>query len=210
MSDNKTHKKKNSYLLINPYIEGDMQKLFHSSSPQRAAKKAWENVSKFVAHYVPEMYITLEHAGKSSLYHFKIKETKIKNKQNPKQNIKFSIEPFTNNVSSEHITTFKEKLEEAKLKGKEAKARHDKKVAKMKGGGKYDDSSSDSDNDDSEYYKKSQRRKLIESQKYLISWWYDPLIYGSITEFIVPTLISPLYSPVTLVLSHSSLPIYIP
>lgn len=209
MSNHKSQQKKYHYLLVNPYIEGDMDKIYEGSTPQNAAKKVWESMSEYIANFVPEMYITLERAGGGSLHHFKIKESKVKNKQNPKLNVKYSIEPYTNNISSESLSSFKEQLEEAKAKGKLNKAKHSKKLEKMKGGKKKDlddDSSSDSDDD---YYKRSNKMKLIESQKYILYWWYDPLIYSGIKTYTVPTLISPLYPPMEILLANGPL-YYIP
>jgi hypothetical protein len=170
------------YMLINPYVEGSVTKLFKASSPQNAAKDAWMALSKYIAGSMPTFHFTLERVPTGSYHHFKVKETKKGDA------IDFVIEPFVSDANSETISEFKSNFEKAKEKGLK-KSRHANK--KQKGGKKKDDDDDSSSDEDEDYYKDYRKKKIYEDQP-ILYWWYDPGIYF-INSFLVPQCLSPLY-----------------
>lgn len=186
------------YMLINPYIEGDVNKLFSATTPIGAAKEAWQTVSTYFAGKLPKFHITLERVSNNSYHHFKIKEKKKKNGI-----VDYTIESHVSDLDSNTLSRFQQNLEEAKVKGITYKKKHEKKS--QKGGGnskykktKYDDSSSSSD-DDEDFYK-NYRRKKIYSEQPIVYMMYDPTIYG-VDKIIFPSLVSPLFPPLDVYMS---------
>lgn len=191
--------KDSHYLLINPYIEGDVPKLYNASSPENAAKDAWLNISKYFAGKIPNFHITLSRPTNGSLHHFSIKES------GDGKSIDFSVSPHVVNLNDETISRFKQHLEDAKTRGMSLKKKFDKKKSggskkTMTGGkkSKHDDDDDDSSSDDDEYYL---RRKKIYADQPIIYFWYDPTIYG-VDKIWYPSLISPLFPPIELSLSY--------
>jgi len=173
------------YLLVNPYIEGNVHKMFRASSPNGAAKEAWMEISKYITGAMPTFHISLQRASNDTLYHFKIEEGKDSNDR-----VSFTVEQYMPNIANEGLQKFKKNLEDAKKTGRE------KLEGKQSGGKRKDDSSSSSS---SEEYYKPKKNKLLAEQP-IVYWWYDPIIYG-IDKFWVPTFISPLFPAVEVVMS---------
>lgn len=183
------------YMLINPYIEGDVNKLFSATTPISAAKEAWQTISTYFAGKLDKFHITLERVANNSYHHFRVKEKKKKNGI-----IDYTIDSHVTNLDTSTLSRFRQNLEDAQAKGMIYKKKHDAKS--QKGGNKYkksrydDDSSSD---DDDEYYK-NYRHKKIYSEQPIVYMWYDPSIYGT-DKILFPSLISPLFFPTELSLS---------
>lgn len=70
---------KNTYQLINPYIEGSIQTLVDSKKPFRAAKKIYQNVSHYFTNHVDDFYMVLQNVDTQKLSHFKIRESRDEN-----------------------------------------------------------------------------------------------------------------------------------
>lgn len=190
--------KESHYLLINPYIEGGVPKLYKASSPENAAKDAWLNISKYFAGKLPNFHITLSRPTNGALHHFSVKESK-----NGK-NIDFSISPHVVNLNDETLTRFKQHLEDAKTRGMSLKKKADKKMSggekKKQLGGKpkkHEDEDSSSSDDDEVYLK----RKKIYADQPIVYFWYDPSIYG-VDKIWFPSLLSPLFPPIEWSLSY--------
>jgi hypothetical protein len=184
--------KESHYMLVNPYIEGEVAKLYKASTAEGAAKEAWLKISKYFAGNLPTFHITMSRVTNDSLHHFKV------NEQKKGKNIDFSIVQHTVNLNADTLSRFKQNLENAKTTGMALKTKHEK---KMSGGrpekhrSKEDD---DDESDDDDYY---YRRKKIYAEQPIVYFWYDPTIYG-VDKIWYPSLISPLFPPVEIALSY--------
>ena len=102
----------NSYVLVNPYIEGSFEKTVKAKNSIEAGKILYTNLSEHFNNNVPKFLFTIQKgtSGKGKHYSFKVKENKEENE------INFSIEPY--NVKNEE-STYKglhEKIESFKEK----------------------------------------------------------------------------------------------
>jgi len=207
----------NTYIMVNPYIEGSFEKSIKAKNSIEAGKLLYTSLSEHFNNNVPKFLFTIQKggSGKGKYYSFKVKEDKAN------QEINFSIEPYTvkdteniyKNVQ-ENITNFKNKIaikeqeggagKAKKTKGKSAKKT--KVVKKTKATKKRQDSSDDSDSDiednfefngdddfdldDSPKYNKKSVQRYIPNGNYPIShWYYDPYLYR-LNSVYVPTFYS--------------------
>jgi hypothetical protein len=187
-----------TYMLVNPYIEGDIRKIFRATSSKDAAKEAWDAVSKYVAGSVKYMYLTLQRTSNDSLHHFKIEESVKKG-----GNIDCTVSSYDPNVSQEVISHFKEKLDNAQKDGMKKKQKYIK-----EGGNKHKNKDDDDDDDsssssDSPVYKHESKQLLGVQPIYY--WWYYPMLYN-IDKIYMPPPLSPLLYPIEISLPY--LPAY--
>jgi len=173
----------NTYVLVNPHINGSVETKIKADNSLQAAKKAYKNVSKHFNNNIPKFYFTLQKGSKGKYYHFEVKEKKSDEKVN------FSIQSYVIPGDSEKaVDEFKQKL-------KTIKEKTSSKGGKRKSSKKSKDSSdSESDVSDSDdyYYKKA--RKYVPTSTYtnpIYYWWYDPYVYN-LNSFYVPTFYAPL------------------
>ncbi len=76
---------KYSYLLLNPFIEGDsVDTLVTSKNPFNAGKKLYKHISDFFTNRVDNFYMTIQNVETKDLTHFLIKEKE--GKQNDEVN----------------------------------------------------------------------------------------------------------------------------
>lgn len=175
----------NSYVLVNPYIQGNFKNTIKAENSTLAAKIFYKNLSEHFNNAVPKFYFTIQKgtSGKGKYYHFQSKE-----KRNNDE-VSFTIKPY--NMLNEDMNSFKERLTNFKNKIQ--------KGGKHKKNHKRDSSeSSDSDSSDSENYIKniSTYTPLVNQPIYY--WWYDPYVYKLDSVFI-PTF----YAYVTPLIEYS-------
>lgn len=174
----------NSYVLVNPYIQGDFKNTIKAENSTIAAKMFYKNLSEHFNNAVPKFYFTIQkgNSGKGKYYHFQSKERRNNDE------VSFTIKPY--NMLNENMDLFKERLSKFKNKIQKGGKKH-KKHSKH-------DSSSESDSSDSEEYIKniSTYTPLVNQPIYY--WWYDPYVYKLDSVFI-PTF----YAYVTPLIEYS-------
>lgn len=186
------------YVLVNPFIRGDLNNSFSGKNSLDAANKAYTELSNFFNNNVPKFYFTLQKVkneksigkGRMSDYvHFKVIETK-----NGK-NVQYKIVPHE--MSGAGIKEFKKKLtnvvsSQKKLEGgseQDGGAKKKKKKTKKK------KDESDSDSDSSDWLEDSSdehhKYKTGISMQPIYHWWYDPYLY-KLQKIYIPTFVPPL------------------
>jgi len=182
-----------SYLLVNPYIEGSMDKVFSANNSLDAANKAYSTISKYFSNSIPNFKFTLlrmkdsqvQSGGDYSsfnftaknnkhLLHFKVKESK----NNNSDRVDFSIQPFSGKLVL--INEFKQSLQ-----------KHTNRHTNKSGGKKSKFDDDDSSSDSELYEKKVKKSYIIDPITY---WWYNPFIYYTDSIYI-PSFVSPLSFP---------------
>ena len=80
----------NSYVLVNPHIEGNLKTKIKASNSLEAANNLYKNLSEHFSNSVPEFYFTIQKgsSGEGKMYHFKVKESK-KNDE-----VSYSVAPY--------------------------------------------------------------------------------------------------------------------
>lgn len=66
--------KKNTYRLINPYIEGSLDTIVHSKNAYRAGIKAYTRLSDYFTNHVENLNMTIMNVETKQLNHYSIKE----------------------------------------------------------------------------------------------------------------------------------------
>jgi hypothetical protein len=197
----------NTYVLVNPHIEGSFDKEIKAKNSIEAAKIVYNNLSEHFNNNVPKFLFTIQKgiSGKGKYYSFKVKEERSENE------INFSIRPYNikNSVSAyknmeEKINEHKEHEEQtggAKKKSKTTKKKSKttkKKSKTTKKKSNSDDMSDfedmmtddDTDFDDSPRTNKKRVQRYVPNTTFPIySWYYDPSVYRMNSVYI-PTFYS--------------------
>jgi hypothetical protein len=196
-----------SYLLVNPYIEGSLDKVFSANNSLEAADKAYTAISKYFSNSIPNFkftlirikdshvqsggdYSNLDFTTKNNkhLLHFKVKESKVSNSDR----VDFSIVPFNGKLVL--INQFKSSLQ-SHLN------RHKKNNKNEKEGGKkskFKNHDDDSSSDSSELYETRVKKNYIIDP--ITYWWYNPFIYYT-DQIYIPSFVYPLNFPYVIDLS---------
>lgn len=66
---------KNTYRLVNPYIEGSLNTVVTASSPFKAGRKLYRDLSKNFTNYVGAFNMSVQNVQTGGLFHFKVDET---------------------------------------------------------------------------------------------------------------------------------------
>lgn len=201
----------NTYVLVNPYIEGSFEKSVKARNSIEAGKMLYSSLSEHFNNNVPKFLFTIQKgsSGQGKHYSFKVKENKKDNE------INFSIEPHTikNEESAykglqDKISQFKKKIQTQKG-GAKAKKTKTTKTKKPKGGSKAkkgkttkkkdddefldtDDVFSDIDDelDDSSDNNTKRVQRYVPNTTFPIHhWYYDPYVYR-LNSVFVPTFYS--------------------
>jgi hypothetical protein len=206
----------NTYVLVNPYIEGSFEKSVKAKNSIEAGTMLYTNLSEHFNNNVPKFLFTVQKgsSGKGKHYSFKVKENKKDNQ------INFSIEPYSiKNEGSAYkglqdkISQFKKKVETQKIETQKggAKAKKNTKkpptkakaTTKAKKTTKKDKKSSDdeildtddifSDDDDfddsPDHNTKRVQRYVPNTDFPIYHWYYDPYVYN-LSSVFVPTFYS--------------------
>jgi len=168
-----------SYILVNPYIEGSINKKFKTKSVIDAANLSYETLSKYFSNNLPKFSFTLQKAGTDKFYHFDVNE-----KINKNDKIKFQIKQ---NESIKDVTGLKKFIDQNNEELVGGKSNKNKKYKYSDDENDDDSSSSDSDDDYYYYYKPITRNMPI------TYWSYYPYIYN-LQKVYIPTFI-PTISP---------------
>lgn len=174
----------NTYVLVNPHIEGDVKNRIKADNSVEAGKKIYKNLSEHFNNAIPQFYFTIQKGGSGTgkFYHFKVSE-KIKN-----DNVSFTLEPYTI-VGGDNMSSFSDKLSNIKNKlemsgGKKTKKAQSKSKSKSKPKDS-SDSDSSSDMSSSDEYKYINTYVPVASQP-ISYYWYDPSVY-KLDTYYIPT-----------------------
>ena len=164
----------NTYVLVNPHVQGDFKNTITAKNSIEAGRALYKSLSEHFNNAVPKFYFTIQKggSGKGKYYHFQVKEKLKKG-----DNVSFTFEPYEV-VGGVDVESFSKKLNE--FKNKFAQAGGKKKSKKSKKS--KDSSESDSDSDD---YKRINTYVPVVNQP-IYYWWYDPAIYR-LESYYVPT-----------------------
>jgi hypothetical protein len=147
------------YKLINPTVVGHVNTTTSTSSPDKAVKKIWENLSSHIMGNVPNLLVTIREEGTSNIFHYNIQE---------KVNSKVKYEKLDVKLSSETKKAFLKEIDNVQSQHGGDKKRK-----------RYEDdsssSSSSSSSSDDEFHKFMKFRKNSPISMY----WYTPYIYST-------------------------------
>lgn len=167
----------NSYVLVNPHIEGAFERKIKAENSREASNTFYKSLSEHFNNSIPTFHFTIQKgsSGGGKLYHFEVKESR------KKKEVTFSIKPITIQGEEESVKRFKKNLENFKSKFTQDGGKHHKKHHKKQN----DDSSSSSS--DSDFYIKA--KKTYNTTQPIYYWWYDPYLYN--LDFVyIPTFYS--------------------
>lgn len=166
----------NTYVLVNPHIEGKLETKVKAQNSQEAANMLYKNLSENFSNSIPHFHFTIQKgsSGEGSLYHFEVNETRKNNEVN------FSVKSMNIKGVNEAEGKFKARLEQAKNKlAQEGGKKHKSKKSK-----KHDSSDSDLDSSSSDDYKRA--KSYVPLNQPIYYWWYDPYVYR-LDSVYVPT-----------------------
>ncbi len=171
----------NSYVLVNPHIEGNFQSKIKARNSGEAANMFYKALSEHFNNSVPKFHFTIQKgsSGEGKYYHFEVKESRTDNEVN------FKVKPFKVDNESESIVAFKNKLENFKAKFAQAGGKKNKKSKSHKKSDSEDSSDWDASSD--EIYTRA--KQFIPSAQPIYYWWYDPYVYR-IDSVYIPTFYS--------------------
>ncbi|ANB50505.1 hypothetical protein [Powai lake megavirus] len=124
---------KNTYRLLNPYIEGTVDTVVKSRNSFSAGKKLYNSISNYFTNHVDDFYMTLQNVETGQLSHFKIGEKRDEN-----GDVNFEMNKLEKNFTPE--------LEKQLITSV-------KKIDKQTGGKKHYNDSDDSSSEESECFK---------------------------------------------------------
>jgi hypothetical protein len=168
----------NTYVLVNPHIEGSFKSKLKAKNSREAANIFYKSLSEHFNNSVPKFYFSIQKgsSGEGKMYHFEVKEMKEDNE------VSFKLNKLKLRVDDETIASFKGKLESFKAKFAQdgGKKKRSKKSKDM-------DSDSDWDNSSEELYRRA--KSYVPVTQPIYYWWYDPYIY-SLDSLYIPTFYS--------------------
>lgn len=167
----------NTYVLVNPYIQGEFKNTVKAANSIEAGKILYKGLSEHFNNAVPKFYFTIQKGGSGNgkHYHFKVKE------QRKNDNISFTLEPYEV-AGGINLDSFTNKLNNFKNKFAQNGGKKSKKSKKSK-----KDSSEDSDDSSDDYRRMSSYVPVVNQPFYY--WWYDPAVYR-LDSYYVPTFYS--------------------
>ena len=170
----------NTYVLVNPHIEGDFKSKIKARNSNEAGNLFYKSLSEHFNNSVPKFHFTIQKgsSGEGKYYHFEVKENRQDNEVN------FNLKPYT--IQGEHeaiqrfetkLANFKSKFHQDGGKKKGKKSKHD------------DDSSDSSDFDISEDNIYKRAKSYLPTTQPIYYWWYDPYVYR-LDSLYIPTFYS--------------------
>lgn len=173
-----------NFTLVNPYIEGEFDKVYSGKTSIDAAEKVWNKLSGYLTGNIPKFIFTMERDSDKSLHNFVVRE-KVKN-----DIVNFSLTEMVKPLDKKLVDTFKEKLNNHK------NATMDGGKRKKKSNAKKDDDDEDDDSDSEDYealYKKVLEKRYKHTPQPITYWWYVPYLYKDVSDSLfLPTFTVPL------------------
>lgn len=167
----------NSYVLVNPHIEGNFKSKIKAKNSIEAANIFYKNLSEHFNNFVPKFHFSIQKgsSGDGKFYHFEVKESKEDNE------VTFKVKQMNIAGEGEVISSFKNKLEnfKAKLNQDGGKKKKSKKSSKH-----ISDDDSDFDDSSDDFYRRA--KSYMPASQPIYYWWYDPYLYR-LDSIYVPT-----------------------
>ena len=170
----------NSYVLVNPHIEGNFKSKLKAKNSNEAANIFYKNLSEHFNNSVPKFHFSIQKgsSGDGKYYHFEVKEKMNENE------VTFKVKQMNITGEADVISSFKTKLENFKAKlnqdGGKKKSKKSKKSKKHMS----DDSDSDFDDSSDDFYRRA--KSYMPANQPIYYWWYDPYLYR-LDSIYVPT-----------------------
>jgi len=170
----------NTYLLVNPHIEGNFNSKIKAKNSNEAANIFYKNLSEHFNNSVPKFHFTIQKgsSGDGKYYHFEVKESRTDNE------VSFKVNPMKLSSDPESMESFKSKLENFKAKFNQDGGKKNKKSQKHDSD---DSDSSDWDASSDEFYRRAKQYLPVNQPIYY--WWYDPYVYR-LDSIYIPTFYS--------------------
>jgi hypothetical protein len=185
----------NSYVLVNPHIDGSLKTQVKAKNSLEAAKNLYKNLSEHFNNNVPKFYFTIQkgNSGSGKFYSFKVKETRNDN------TVDFSLEPIVIQNEKNTYTKFRKNLTKF-VSGLEQSggAKKGKDKSKSKKGKKHDPFNDDDDDEHDDFFDIEEKgAKRTSTHSYytpntfspISNYYYDPYLYN-MNMFNVPTFYS--------------------
>ena len=184
---------KQSYELVNPYIEGSFKKIFSAKTPLDASRKCYGELSQYIRNSLPNFHFTLRRVTDGKYVHFKVKEKLNKNGKEAS----YTLSQARISPSADALSKFENKIESFKQKN-------------ASGGGNRrhrddDDDSEIWDSDDSDTYRRYYYP--YRNNQPILYYWYDPVIYR-LNRYYSPHFVLPLTPLVEINLASLGTAIY--
>lgn len=182
----------NTYVLVNPYVQGEFKNTIKSKNSVEAARNFYKGLSEHFNNAVPKFYFTIQKgsSGKGKYYHFKVQE-KLK-----KNNVSFTLEPY-NILGETDINTFSTRL--TNFKNKFAQSGGKKKKNKKSKDSSESEDSEDNDSSSDNYKRINSYISTVNQPIYY--WWYDPSIYR-LNTYYIPTFYAYVTPVIEIVLNN--------
>ena len=175
----------NTYVLVNPHIEGEFNNKTKAMNSDEAATKFYKNLSEHFNNSVPSFYFSIQKgsSGDGKYYHFQVKEKRSN------EEVSFDINPY-NIKGGNNIKSFQTKLANFKSKFNQDAGSKSKKHGKSHKKHKDKDDESSSSSSESSDVNLYRRAKMYGTPTAPIHyWWYDPYLYN-LDSLFIPTFYS--------------------
>jgi hypothetical protein len=86
--------KKNTYRLINPYIEGSINRIVHAKNAYSAGKKIYNELSEYFTNHIENFNMTIMNVETKDLTHYNIREQR----KGDLNEIEFAVNMLSNNL----------------------------------------------------------------------------------------------------------------
>jgi hypothetical protein len=176
----------NTYVLVNPHIEGDFKSKIKAKNSVEASNMFYKSLSGHFNNSVPKFHFTIQKgsSGDGKFYHWEVKENRRDNE------VKYNIKPYTIDEDPATLEQFQTKLANFKSKFNQEGGKHRRKSNKHHSKSSDSSESSDSsDFDDSsdDIYRRA--KSYLPSNQPIYYWWYDPYVY-KLDSLYIPTFYS--------------------
>ncbi len=170
----------NTYLLVNPHIEGNFNSKIKAKNSNEAANIFYKNLSEHFNNSVPKFHFTIQKgsSGDGKYYHFEVKESRTDNE------VSFKVNSMKLSGEGESMDSFKSRLENFKAKFNQDGGKKHKKSSKHDSD---DSDSSDWDASSDDFYRRAKSYLPVNQPIYY--WWYDPYVYN-LNSIYIPTFYS--------------------
>lgn len=170
----------NTYLLVNPHIEGNFNSKIKAKNSNEAANIFYKNLSEHFNNSVPKFHFTIQKgsSGDGKYYHFEVKESRTDNE------VSFKVNSMKVSGEGESMDSFKSRLENFKAKFNQDGGKKHKKSSKHDSD---DSDSSDWDASSDDFYRRAKSYLPVNQPIYY--WWYDPYVYN-LNSIYIPTFYS--------------------
>jgi hypothetical protein len=173
----------NSYLLVNPHIEGKFDSKIKARNSKEAANIFYKNLSEHFNNSIPKFHFSIQKgsSGDGKFYHFQVQENRENNEVN------FKISPLEIKGEEQLMPKFLTKLDNFKSKLNQDGGKKSKKHSKRRKHKKDVSDSESSESSDSDFYTRA--RSYLPTTQPIYYWWYDPSLYR-LDSIYIPTFYS--------------------